>query len=347
MLAMTDDEITGRAKGGHARAEKLSQEQRSEIARKAAEARWGDDTVQATHTGEIKIGDAVIFAAVLPDGTRVISQSTLLRALGRHPYPKAGQGGSATLDELPVFLSAEAFKSFVSSELAASTKPLLFLDHTGTKTVGYRASLLPEVAEVYLRYRDQCLADGREIPARYQNMVQAADILIRGLANVGIIALVDEATGFQRDRAADALARILEEFIAKELRPWIKTFPDQFYEELFRLRGLSFPRDSVRRPQYFGHLTNDIVYGRLAPAVLDELRTSTPKTDKGRRQHHFHRKLTDDIGHPKLREHMAAVIAVMQLSPDYDAFIANLDRVRPSFVKVPLLAHTKDDGKGI
>src|SRR5690606_34477435 len=98
------------------------------------------------------------------------------------------------------------------------------------------------------RFRDQCKAEGKELPARYEKMVDAADVLMRGLASVGIIALVDEATGFQRDRTADALAKILEEFIAKELRPWVQTFPDQFYEHLFRLRGMNFPRDRVKRP---------------------------------------------------------------------------------------------------
>jgi ATP-dependent DNA ligase len=43
-----------------------------------------------------------------------------------------------------------------------------------------------------------------------------------------ISALVDEATGYQKERAADALARILEAFIAKELQPWIKTMFPQF-----------------------------------------------------------------------------------------------------------------------
>jgi hypothetical protein len=39
--------------------------------------------------------------------------------------------------------------------------------------------------------------------------------LLRGFARVGIIALVDEATGFQRDRTKDALSKILEAYIAK------------------------------------------------------------------------------------------------------------------------------------
>jgi hypothetical protein len=92
----------------------------------------------------------------------------------------------------------------------------------------------------------------------------------------------DEATGFQKDRAANALAEILEKFIAKELRPWVATFPNEYYEQLFRLRGLDFPRDSVKRPRYFGHLTNDIIYARLAPKVLEELKSATPRAPDGR-----------------------------------------------------------------
>jgi hypothetical protein len=71
---------------------------------------------------------------------------------------------------------------------------------------------------------------------------------------------IENHTGYQRDRASDAFARILEAFIARELQPWVRPFPSDYYEELFRLRGLDFPRDKVQRPQYFGVLTNDIVY---------------------------------------------------------------------------------------
>src|SRR5439155_16246024 len=112
------------------------------------------------------------------------------------------------------------------------------------------------------------------------------------LAHVGIIALVDEATGYQEVRTKDALAKILEAFIDKELQPWIRTFPADFYRELFRLRGLDYESENVKRPQYFGILTNNIVYERLAPGVLDELRVVTPKDEKGRRRHKFFQRLT-------------------------------------------------------
>jgi len=74
-----------------------------------------------------------------------------------------------------------------------------------------------------------------------EHIAEQREILVRGFARVGIIALVDEATGYQEDRARDALAKILEAFIAKELRKWISTFPIDYYKELFRLRGWRFP----------------------------------------------------------------------------------------------------------
>ena len=100
-----------------------------------------------------------------------------------------------------------------------------------------------------------------------------------GLARVGIIALVDEATGYQRDRAKDSLARTLEACIAKELQPYLPTFPADFYQEMFRLRGMDYPNDTVQRPRSFGVLTKDIVYDRLAPGVLEELKKVNPKDE--------------------------------------------------------------------
>src|SRR4051794_19619574 len=83
----------GARKGGVARAESLDSETRSEIARRAAAARWGDVHV-ASHTGEIRIGDLLISCAVLDDGSRVLSQSTVLSALGRNPQKSRRTRGS-------------------------------------------------------------------------------------------------------------------------------------------------------------------------------------------------------------------------------------------------------------
>ena len=151
----------------------------------------------------------------------------------------------------------------------------------GQRTHGYDALLLQMVCEVYLKLRDASIQKNGRVPKPFDHIITACDILNRGFARVGIIALIDEATGYQADRAKDALARILEAFIAKELRDYIKTFPAEFYKELFRLRGIDYD-EGGKRPQYIGHLTNDLVFSRLAPGALDELRKLSERDSKGR-----------------------------------------------------------------
>ncbi len=162
----------------------------------------------------------------------------------------------------------------------ATSRPIVFSPPTGGRASGYDAELLPAVCEIYLQARDAGV-----LPRNQEHVAKQAEILIRGLARIGIIALVHEATGYQEVRAKNALALILEQFIAEELRAWVQTFPDDFYREMFRLRGLDYPQFNVKRPQYFGTLTNDLVYKRLAPGVLDELKRVTPRDEKGRRKY--------------------------------------------------------------
>jgi hypothetical protein len=214
---------------------------------------------------------------------------------------------------------------------------------SGSKGLGYDAQLLTKTCEVYLRYRDWVLGETGKIPKRYEGIFLACDITVRSLAGVAIIALIDEATGYQYERPKDALARILEAFIAKELRPWIQTFPEDYYRELFRLRGAAYNPTSVKRPQYFGHLTNDIVYARLAPQVLEELRKRGERTTSGRLRYHHHRRLTDDIGHPKLRELLASVVTIMKLSRNYPEFYERLSRLHPKYNTTLMLPLSEDN----
>ena len=176
-------------------------------------------------------------------------------------------------------------------------------------------------------------------------------VLIRAFATVGIIALVDEATGYQAIRAKDSLSRILEAFIAKELQPWVKTFPDDFYKQLFRLRGLQYPNDFVRRPQYFGILTNDVIYKRLAPGVLEELKRVTPQDDNGRNKYKYFQRLTSNVGYPKLREHLGSVVTLMKLSDGWKEFMGKIDTIHPRFnTQLPLMLQYDarlDDGQGL
>ena len=129
-------------------------------------------------------------------------------------------------------------------------------------------------------------------------------------------------------RARRALATILERFIAKELQPWTKTFPYEFYELIYKLKGWSGP-DGHRRTPLIGHYTNDFVYQRLAPGVLDELKRLNPVSPAGHRLRQHHQRFTPEFGHPKLKEHLAEVIALMRASANWQSFMRNLERAYP------------------
>ena len=322
---MQDEKDAAKAIGGRARAAKLTSQERSAIAKKAAQARWSEDLTEAicgSPDQPLRIGDIEIECYVLSDGTRVLTQATFLEALGRHRKANVRREGGE--EQMPPILQGKAIKPFISQAILEKSRPITFRPPTGGRASGYNAELLPAVCEVYLEARDAGV-----LPKNQEHVARQAEILVRGLARVGIIALVDEATGYQEVRARDALVKILEAFIAEELQPWVSTFPSDFYRELFRLRGLDYPHMNVKRPQYFGHLTNDIVYSRLAPGVLEELRRVTPRDDKGRRKHRYFQRLTNNTGYPKLREHLGSVVTLMKLSTSWPDFMEKLDRIHP------------------
>lgn len=315
----------GRAAGGQARAAALPAERRTEIARAAANARWAEPTKEAICGSPNKpliIGDAQIECYVLDDGTRVLTQAAFLQALGRHP--RAMGRRDQTDDGLPPILQSKAIKPYIPGGIAEKARPITFKLPSGARASGYNAELLPEVCEIYLAARE-----ARALPPNQQHIAQAAEILVRGLARVGIIALVDEATGYQEMRTKNALEKILAEFVDVELRPYIKTFPTDFYKEMFRLRGLQYSADSVARPQYFGNLTNDVVYKRLAPGVLDELKRVQGRGSNGTKKHKLFQRLTQNVGYPKLREHLGSVVTLMKLSTNWDDFKTKLDELHP------------------
>jgi P63C domain len=341
------DKHQGKVRGGIARAKRLSPEERSSIARKAAASRWSEGLTEAvcgSPDQPLRIGDIEIECYVLDDGTRVLTQAGFLEALGRHRKANVRrEGGEAPL---PPILQGKGINPFISQEIREKSRPITFRLPSGGRASGYNAELLPAVCEIYLKARD-----AGALPRNQEHVAKQADILIRGLAHVGIIALVDEATGYQEVRAKNALARILEAFVAKELQAWVQTFPEDYYRELFRLRGLDFPRATVQRPKYFGHLTNDIVYKRLAPGVLAELKRVTRRDAAGRPKDKLFQRLTTNIGYPKLREHLGSVVTLMKLSTDWPDFTRKLDRIHPRIgdtIPLPFEEDSvRDTGTGI
>ena len=343
---MPDNELSGKALGGKARMAKMTKDQRHMQAKKAAGVRWSGEIKQATHGSSdspLRIGNVEIACYVLEDGRRVLQQTGLLGALNLSHGGSYSTGG----DRLAKFASQGRLKSFVNKELTDRTeRPIRFKTPTGGSAYGYEATVLADLCEAVLEARSAGVLQKQQ-----EHVAKQAEILVRGFARIGIIALVDEATGYQRDRERDALAKILEAWVAKELQAWVQTFPREFYENMFRLRGLEFSSESVRRPQYFGHLTNDIVYKRLEAGVLKELKRVTPRNAAGRPTARYPQSLTRNIGYPKLKEHLGAVIAFMKISRSWGDFINLLNEHYPRMGDTPMLPigydQGADDGKGL
>ena len=286
---------------------------------------------EATNAGELSILGKHIPCAVLSDGRRVLTQQGFLEAMGRASKAKGGQGSST--GSVP-FLVAKNLQPFIPLDLRQSLSPIKFRHALGYTGYGYPAEALPRVCEVYLQARASGVLYGRQL-----EIANACEILLKAISTVGIVALVDEASGYQFKRAKDALAKILDAFVAKELRKWTKTFDDEYYRQLFRLRNISY-EDINKRPAFFGHETNDYVYERLAPGLLEELKRLSPK-NKGGRRSHLHRRLTEAVGHPRLREHLSGVIALMKSSRDLQDFIERLNLAYPKYTD-PSLFNSDD-----
>ena len=329
----------GAAKGGHARARKLSPEERKEIARQAAEARWATERknpplIRATHEGQLKIGETIIPCAVTEDGTRLLTQHGFLEAIGRSGKPAAGRG--SVVEKVAPFLALDNLKSFITKELESSTFPILFKPVQGSRAWGYRAELLPRVCEVYLKARDAGV-----LLKNQEKFAKACDLLMRALAHVGIVALVDEATGYQEFRERQALQALLDRYLRKELAAWAQQFPTEFYQHIFRLRNWEWKGMSVNRPWVVGKLTKDIVYARLAPGIVKELEQRNPLNEKGYRKARHHQWLTEDVGHPALAQHLHAVIAFMRVAASWKQFHTMLDQAFPKqgdTLKLPFMA---------
>ena len=265
---------------------------------------------------------------VLEDETRVLVQRGLATGIGMSK-PSGVQ--------VHRFASSSSMRPFVSNALIeVLDNPIRFLTPNGIGH-GYPASILVDLCTAVLAARD-----ARALKANQAHIASRADILIRGLATVGITALVDEATGYQKIREQRALATILEKFIAKELQPWTKTFPYEFYKQIFRLKGWPGPV-GMQGPRVIAKYTNNLVYERLAPGVLDELRRKNPTRETGSRKYKHHQWFTPDIGHPKLKEHLSAVIALMRAASNWRSFQRMLNRAFPQKEKtIPLPLEDND-----
>jgi P63C domain len=329
-------------RGGKARAEKLSKEERSAIARRGAIAKWEKEgkvlLPMATHGSDdhpLVIGDIEIPCYVLEDSTRVITNRGLQRSLGM-----AVSGGAQRMVGFLQNLSAKGLEC--KDLIARINQPIEFQPTRGGRSAfGYEATVLADLCDVLLAARKK-----KALTPIQERFAESAEILVRGFARVGIIALVDEATGYQEVRDRFALQEILDTYLRKEFAAWAKRFPDEFYQEIFRLRGWVWKGMRVNRPSCVAAYTRNLVYERLAPGILHELELRNPMADKGYRLHKHHQLLTEDVGHPALAQHLHALLGLMRASDTWQQMMKMVNRAFPKRGDSLQMDLFKNDGNG-
>ena len=281
---------------------------------------------KALYSGVLPIANIELICTVLDDNkdnpTRVIGMTSVFKAFDRIAR------SNARLINTPAFMDAQSLQPFITKDLEELIKPIEYLD--GEKVFsGYNALILPELCNLYLTARR-----AGALVKKQQPLAEKAEILQSAFAKVGIIALIDEATGFQFSRKYDALRLILEKYVEDGIQKWLKRFPDPFFQELDRLYNRE-KTTSRTRPPYYGKFINEYIYNPIeAGYVKAELDKKNIKTD-GKRKRRFHQWLTD-FGVNQLTMQIGRTLGVMEISPNLRKFKENMERqkglsIQPDF----------------
>ncbi|MCL1999635.1 MAG: P63C domain-containing protein [Turicibacter sp.] len=266
--------------------------------------------LKVTHEGVLKLNNTDLDVAVLENGTRVVNQASVFKA-----FDRPSRGNSRVIN-IPVFMDAKNLQPFITSELQAVINKIDYIDLSGNQKSGFDAIIIPLVADLYLRARES----GAINRLAQLETAQKAEILVRSLAKLGIIALIDETTGYQYDRERLELQKTLNAYIAEETLKWQLTFKLDFYKELFRLWEIPFSAKNIaKKPQFIGKLTLKLIYEQLPKGVVERLKEITPKGENGYK-YRLHQNLTPEIGREHLKEQIHKVTTLMEISKSKDGF---------------------------
>ncbi len=267
------------------------------------------------------LGDIEIPCYVLNNGERVFSGRGLQKAIGYESESGQWMKSFCNLDGI-----SNVMRAGDNSIFNQLLNPIKFArkDAGGSQstTNGYEVTLLIDICSAIIDANRAGVFNNTKI-------IHNADVIIRSVAKVGIIALVDEATGYQHDREHDELQKILKAYISEELLPWQKRFPDIYYKELFRLNGWDYTiKDIRKRPSIIGKWTNELIYKQLPNGVLEELKARTPKSPNGKNVARLHQSLSEDIGHPALSTQITQMVTLFQLSDNMQQMWQQFEKLK-------------------
>lgn len=259
--------------------------------------------------GVLQLGGISISCYVLENGMRVLSGRGMQEILR---ITDEKQGGT----KLPTFLNNSTVKPFIFRDLEPGRFQPLDCYLGNQKVNGYEATVLVDICDGMLEARKHI-----ELSDRQKIIADQCEILVRSFAKVGIISLVDEATGYQYDRERFELQKILNAYISDEILKWQLTFTDDFYKNIYRLWGLPFiPKYIRNKPSFIGKLTNKYIYELLPQGVVDRIKEKTGKISKGNWKYKWHQSLTPEIGREHLKKQIIEVTTLMSVSQTKEQF---------------------------
>lgn len=315
-----ENEPTGKAKGGLARAEKLTPEERSHIAKNAAAARWGVKPPQATHKGNFReeFGfDVECYVLDDPQKTAVIHQRGMGAALGF-----SGQGGG----RLTRFINGKTIAPYLGLDLKDKlSHPIVF---KGLTTVsgepsnkilhGFDVTLLIDVCKAIVATQ----AGGKLLKSQ-EGLARQAHIILNASAKAGIKGLAYALAGYDATRQETIAA--FKMYIQSEAREYEREFPEQLYQQWYRLYEL--PKPEKNRPWKFMHLTVNQVYFPLAHShgTIHNLIVAQ-RAKSGERSKKLHQFLAE-VGVKALRTHLGQLLGIAQVSNNRQEYEKHVNRI--------------------
>lgn len=245
----------------------------------------------AKYTGLLKLGNREIDCYVLDTGDRVISMRATVKAI-------SGDDNG----DLSKYVGVKALQPYIDNTKLSSQMIEFSIPGNPIKSKGITAETFLDISAAYV---SAFTSDTVALTPKQAEIAKNCTILISACSKTGLIALIDEATGYQYERAEDALQVKVQAFISEELRAWEKTFPDELWEEFGRLTHWQGPLQ--QRPKYWGKLVMELIYDALDPDIAKYLKENKPKPQSGI---HYHQWLTEDIGVRALTMHINQVIGI-------------------------------------
>ena len=249
---------------------------------------------------------------------RLVSMDSFFGIMGISPKNRD------ILDSFVRFLSHPSIRSSRSQRILGNLQNGYFIGNGNARRLFVDCRVITDFCRLMLHLRSVGKIDGY-----YLQYAQNCEKFMVGLADTGLIALIDEATGY-RKRKKDEYRQLFLAFIREDHSDWIKEFPNTFFDGIYKVYHLE--RSGKNHPSFFGAFISKYVYYPLANshgAILEKLRERNPLITLHGRKYKLHQFLTEEVGKPALRKHLNQVETILMLSQDKGAFKRNFKKVFP------------------